>query len=189
MKKEIRKNVLSQLEKLSQNQAEKLKREKNILNQLFKSKEWKEATIIGTTISMTKEFSTRLLIEKAFDEGKKIVIPKTFPLGEMKFFNYQTGDELKKTSFGVLEPTNERLIKKSDIDLLIVPGVAFSKEGFRIGFGGGFYDRYLVDYQGNTCSLVFKEQTGCTWQPDSYDLSVKQLFLYQEMETNNESIF
>lgn len=58
-----------------------------------------------------------------------------------------------------------------------MPGIVFTLEGFRIGFGGGYYDRFLEQYQGETCSLVFSEQIQENWQVEPFDLPVKRLFI------------
>ncbi|MGX7023346.1 5-formyltetrahydrofolate cyclo-ligase [Vagococcus hydrophili] len=175
MKKEIRKKVLHDLKELSKRSVEKKQIEENILNQLFQTKAWQEASVIGTTLAMDKEFNTLPLIKQAIEEGKTICVPKTFGLGKMDFYYYDLEEPLEETNFGVLEPTNNQKFEKEQIDLLIVPGVAFSKEGYRVGFGGGFYDRYLPDFKGQTYSLVFKEQTGYDWQPSQYDIPVKEM--------------
>ena len=175
MKNEIRKQVLASLKKLSLDTDKKKKAEANILTQLFSSQEWQSSQVIGVTLSMGLEFNTEKIIKQALSGGKIVGVPKTFPKGVMAFYYYDFEEELKKTSFGVLEPTNNQKIEKETIDLLIVPGVAFNKEGYRVGFGGGFYDRYLADFKGNTCSLVFKEQLVDQFTPDSYDIPVTKL--------------
>ncbi|SLM86678.1 MULTISPECIES: 5-formyltetrahydrofolate cyclo-ligase [Vagococcus] len=175
MKKEIRKKVLHDLKTLSQQPDEKNQIEKSMLNKLFETKSWQEASVIGTTLSMNKEFNTEPLIKQAIKEGKTICVPRTFGLGKMDFYYYDLEEPLEETKFGVLEPTNNHQFEKNKIDLLIVPGVAFSKEGYRVGFGGGFYDRYLSDFKGETYSLVFKEQMGYIWEPSQYDIPVKNM--------------
>ena len=71
-------------------------------------------------------------------------------------------DNLETVYMDLLEPIIEETVSvaKNEIDLQIVPGVVFSDEGYRIGFGGGYYDRYIMDYKGATLSLAFECQTG-----------------------------
>lgn len=57
----------------------------------------------------------------------------------------------------------------------IVPGVVFSDEGYRIGFGGGYYDRYMSDYNGDTLSLAFAEQTGHVVPSEHHDIPVSKI--------------
>lgn len=183
MKNELRKKVLTSLKELSQ-QEEKQIQEKNILEQLFKSELWQNSRQIGVTLSMPLEFDTKPIIKKALDSGKLVCVPKTFPKGKMDFFNYDFTEKLVETKFGVLEPTNQQIVSKENIDLLIVPGVAFRQDGYRVGFGGGFYDRYLADFSGQTCSLVFQEQLVPDFQIEKYDIAVKHLFTADEEGIN-----
>jgi 5-formyltetrahydrofolate cyclo-ligase len=62
------------------------------------------------------------------------------------------------------------------LDLLIVPGLAFSKKGYRIGFGGGYYDRFLSAFDGKTVSLVFGEQFNDQWTPDVFDIPIDKIY-------------
>lgn len=79
------------------------------------------------------------------------------------------------SSFGVEEPLVFEKVVKDEIDLLIVPGLIFSSEGYRIGFGGGYYDRFLKDFQGPTVSLAFGEQIRDDWQPENFDIPVAKI--------------
>ncbi|MBC8931851.1 5-formyltetrahydrofolate cyclo-ligase, partial [Escherichia coli] len=73
---------------------------------------------------------------------------------KMEFKKMDSIHPLIKSKFGILEPNElAETVDKKVIDLLIVPGVAFNKDHYRIGFGGGFYDRFLTDFQGHTVSL------------------------------------
>lgn len=180
VKTTIRNQVLTSLKELNKKTAEKELAETTILNKLFKSEEWQSSQVIGVTLSMDLEFSTEKIIEQALKEGKKVGVPKTFPKGQMDFYYYDFQEILEPTKFGVLEPINDKKIDKDSIDLLIVPGVAFNQEGYRVGFGGGFYDRYLADFKGKTCSLVFNEQYVTNFKPDDYDMPVSKLFMVSD---------
>ena len=78
------------------------------------------------------------------------------------------------SSFGVEEPISEQ--EAHHLDLLIVPGLAFSKNGYRIGFGGGYYDRFLSAFDGKTVSLVFGEQFNDQWTPDVFDIPIDKIY-------------
>ena len=69
-------------------------------------------------------------------------------------------DQLESVYFGLLEPIESKTkkVEPKEIDLMIVPGLGFDKDGFRLGVGGGYYDRFLQNYNGNTLSLAFQEQ-------------------------------
>ena len=186
LKKEVRQEVLQQLTKLSAQPELKEKAQEKLRERLFKSEEWQRASVIGITLSMNKELDTAPIIQRALLENKRVGIPVTFEKGRMIFCEYQLGDPLEETSFGVLEPVKQLDIPKKEIDLLLVPGVAFSTEGYRVGFGGGFYDRYLVDFKGTTCSLVFTVQLRDDWEPNQYDLPVNKLIIEREEEIDHD---
>lgn len=186
LKKEVRQEVLQQLTKLSAQPELKEKAQEKLRERLFKSEEWQRASAIGITLSMNKELDTAPIIQRALLENKRVGIPVTFEKGRMIFCEYQLGDPLEETSFGVLEPVKQLDIPKKEIDLLLVPGVAFSTKGYRVGFGGGFYDRYLVDFKGTTCSLVFTVQLRDDWEPNQYDLPVNKLIIEREEEIDHD---
>lgn len=154
--------------------------EQNIQAQLVTSATWQSATTIAMTLPMPHEFDTYPLIKHALSMGKKVYLPKVVGKGLMTFHPYRLGDSLIESSFGVLEPNNPITIAQNDLDLIIVPGVVFSDAGYRIGYGGGFYDRYLDGYRQSTCSLVFDLQLSNDWEPEKYDRAVQKIYQYQK---------
>ena len=102
----------------------------------------------------------------------------------MEFVALNEDTEFVETDFGVLEPKDGRIYKPEEIDLMIVPGVAFTKSGRRIGFGGGYYDRYLSKYSGKTISLSFTTQLAeeNEWQSDQYDKHVNKVLSLSETD-------
>jgi 5-formyltetrahydrofolate cyclo-ligase len=176
LKKDVRQEVINDLKRLSETPLKKQAIEENILQSLFSSELWRKSRVVGVTLSMGFEFETTKVIEQGLKEGKTMCIPKTFPGRKMSFFYHDLSQVLEESKFGVLEPTNDRLIKKEDIDLLIVPGVAFNKEGYRIGFNG------------KTCSLVFDEQQREDIELEEHDLPVTTLFTSTLKEVDNGTV-
>lgn len=150
-KKHFRKTQIMKFRRVDYS-LKKAREEIIIYEKLFQSEEWKNAKIIAITLSTELEINTYPIIEEAFKEKKMVVIPKAFPSGLMKFYCYEKNTELVKSSFGILEPKNATEEVKPD--LVIVPGLAFSKNGYRLGYGGGYYDRYLQNFEGEVLSLV-----------------------------------
>ena len=72
------------------------------------------------------------------------------------------------------------LVEKKNIDLIVVPGVVFDRQGYRIGFGGGYYDRYLSDFEGKRIALAFDEQVIEAVPRESHDLPVHILITETE---------
>lgn len=178
-KESLRKLGIQELKKIAAS-GDKHEKEQKIYRQLFQSEEWKRAHVIGLTMSNEIEVATKPIIETAWAEGKTILVPRTRPKRKMGFFQIDNRTIFEQTKFGVLEPISDRYFAPEKIDLLIVPGVVYHTSGYRIGFGGGYYDRYLAKYTNQTCSLVFHEQLNDQWVPESFDKKIQRLFIDQE---------
>ncbi|MGB6178625.1 5-formyltetrahydrofolate cyclo-ligase [Carnobacterium sp.] len=174
IKKAGRKKVIELLKTLDGERKEK--QEKLLFKALFKSPEWTSAKTVALTMSQTLEINTTAIIEKAWTEKKVVVMPRTKKNREMDFVVYTHKTPIELSSFGLREPASDlRPIQKSEIDLIVVPGVAYCKSGFRIGFGGGYYDRFLADYKGKTISLVLDEQQIEPFEVETFDIPVDRL--------------
>lgn len=175
-KNELRKNGIERLEALQKESNKKLEKERIIRCLLVASQIWKEAKVIGMYRSLPAEFDTKWLQKRALEEGKIVLIPKSLPGRQLAFYEVDDHTEYKQMAFTIEEPITNKFVPKEEIDLLIVPGLIFSKEGYRIGYGGGFYDRFLEKYGQKTCSLVFSEQLDNDWQPEEFDFPIQKIF-------------
>ncbi|MDR1568009.1 MAG: 5-formyltetrahydrofolate cyclo-ligase [Streptococcaceae bacterium] len=180
MKKKLRQERLIYLKSLTKN--EKNQQETAILKQFFSSQTYQKSRTIGIYLAFSFEFDTMKVIEHAIKDGKRLVIPKTLPNHQLIFAPYDK-KTLTLSRFGIMEPTNTDFV--SEIDLLVVPGVAFNAQGFRIGFGGGYYDRYLADFKGKTVSFVFKGQLA-DFTPEAYDINVQKLYIGSSNDKANQ---
>ena len=174
MKAELRKQVLQEMKAISQEQKQAM--DQALTDQFLKHPFYQEAKVIATYLSFPHEFQTQELIEQALKDGKKVLIPKTYPKGRMDFVVYDP-QQLVKTSFGLLEPQGDlEVVDASQIDLIHVPGLAFTTEGYRIGYGGGYYDRYLEHFSGHTLSTVYPCQIR-DFSPENYDIPVQEVLI------------
>ena len=174
MKAELRKQVLQEMKAISQEQKQFI--DKTLTERLLQHPFYQEAKVIATYLSFPHEFQTQELIEQALRDGKKVLIPKTYPKGRMDFVVYDP-QQLVKTSFGLLEPQgNLEVVDASQIDLIHVPGLAFTTEGYRIGYGGGYYDRYLKHFPGHTLSTVYPCQIQ-DFIPENHDIPVQEVLI------------
>jgi 5-formyltetrahydrofolate cyclo-ligase len=116
--------------------------EKRIVN----SQVYQTASHIFLYYSMPKEVNTKGLITQAWKDNKKVMLPIAKKGGKMYFVPYEPEDVLLQSKFGVMEPQKDSSEEKfpQEGDLFLVPGVVFDKNGGRIGYGGGFYDRYFA---------------------------------------------
>lgn len=176
-KKDFRRLMINELKKLSMPEYEQFSYE--ISKNLFKDECWQKAKVIGVTISKSPEVDTFQIIRRAWEEGKKVVSPKCHPKNkQMTFHELTKFTQLESVYYGLWEPIDKLTVKvlPEAIDLLIVPGLLFNNQGYRIGFGGGYYDRFLANYRGNTASLAFPSQLKDEFPVEEHDIPVQQIF-------------
>lgn len=172
----LRTGILSQIEELSLEERQKI--EQRLRCHLYDSFLWKEAETIGITYSTRREWNTVPIIKRAWQEGKKLVIPKM--RRKTAGLDFYEINHFSQTEIGykqIVEPIESkcRFVHKKEIDLLIVPGVVFDYAGYRVGFGGGYYDRYLEDFKQRTVSLVSLMQLVQKLPIEKHDLHVQYL--------------
>ena len=174
MKSELRKQVLHEMKAIPRTQ--KVTMDLALTDQFLKHPSYQEAKVIATYLSFPHEFQTQELIDQALKDGKKVLIPKTYTKGRMDFMVYHP-QQLVKTSFGLLEPQGDlEVVAASQIDLVHVPGLAFTTEGYRIGYGGGYYDRYLEHFSGHTLSTIYLCQVQ-QFMPENHDIPVQEVLI------------
>ncbi|MES5864845.1 5-formyltetrahydrofolate cyclo-ligase [Bacillus wiedmannii] len=172
----LRKQIIEHMNSLSEERCTTLSEQ--IAFSLYAQKEWAEAKTIGITLSMENEVNTYAIIEKAWEEGKKVVVPKCNKgTRTMSFRQISNFDQLEIVYMNLREPIPARTeeVNADDIDLQIVPGVAYTERGERIGYGGGYYDRYLVHYKGKTLSLAYSFQIVEHIPVEPFDKNVEKI--------------
>lgn len=101
-----------------------------------------------------REPETALLIPRLLAMGKQVGLPRMLPQHRMEARLYDPAIPLRPVSFGIQEPGEDcPLLEKSDINLVLVPAVCYDRRGYRLGFGGGYYDRWLADFHGPRVGL------------------------------------
>ena len=102
-----------------------------------------------------KEPDTERLIARLTERGKAVCLPRMLPDHRMEVRRYVPGVPLVEAGFGILEPDPARcsLVDRSAIDLVLVPALCYDRRGYRLGFGGGYYDRWLAEFRGRTVGL------------------------------------
>ncbi|MFV0502513.1 MAG: 5-formyltetrahydrofolate cyclo-ligase [Lachnospirales bacterium] len=148
---------------------ELMEKSENIFNFIFALDELKKSKNVFIFMNMLDEITTDVFIEKFIDLGKKVYIPKAKKT--MTFHEY-TG-EFNISNYGIREPI-EPEEKISDMDtLIIVPGLLYSEDFYRIGYGGGYYDKYLDSHTYyKTVGICFEEQMVKKLEVNSYDKAV-----------------
>lgn len=180
--KKVKRNLMKKnLKELSL--LERKEMNKEILSRVENTREWKEARTIGITLALPFEVETRDIIKKAWGEGKRVAVPKCFPqTHHMEFYHLSSFNELETVQFGIEEPlTTAEKISKEELDVIFVPGVIFAKNGYRVGFGGGYYDRYLKNYPGKKISIAFDIQIADFVPIEPHDIPVGKIITNQEV--------
>lgn len=143
-KKLIRKEVFKRRKEASLQDMDKWSLQ--IADKVFQTDFYKNAKTIYTYVAYNREVETKHIIAKAWADGKDVAVPRVE--GDvMNFYLIKSFDELKSGCMGILEPATN-IPANDESALMIMPGVAFTKDGNRIGYGGGFYDKYLEAHPG-----------------------------------------
>ena len=149
-----------------------------------------KSEIIGITLSAFPEVETWILIEELWKLGKKVAVPKCEPsTRSMNFYEIVSFDQLEVVYMKLREPivSVTQRVNAAQIDVLIVPGVVFDRNGYRIGFGGGYYDRYLSGYTGVTISLAFDCQVVENVPVETFDIPVDCIITESERILCNDN--
>lgn len=132
--------------------------DKEIFRKLISLYQYRDSSLILTYVSKGIEVDTFMLIERALSDGKQVAVPKCVAGTRNMDFYFITGiDCLEKSTFGVLEPKTDICTKTESFDnsVCIVPGMSFDVRGYRLGYGKGYYDRFLSGYKGQTVGLCY----------------------------------
>lgn len=138
MKNQIRKNIKKLRNNL--NRKEILEKSLSCYNTFFNLNIYKESINIMSYMSIQNEIDTEMINNKILNDNKSLILPAIVN-GEIEAKICEKNKNLIKGLYNILEPDSNRYLGK--IDIVLVPGLAFDKKGDRIGFGKGYYDRFL----------------------------------------------
>lgn len=156
--KQKKTELRSKYKKLRKNLSADLKNEldRKIFERLTALPEYKSADSIFAFISKDIEVDTEAVINDALNSGKKVAVPLCdVDTTTIEFYYINSYEDLKDGFYGLLEPDIEVCEKAESSDLMIVPGLVFDRNGYRLGFGKGYYDRYISDYKGLTVGVCY----------------------------------
>lgn len=145
-----------------------------IATRLLAMPEYQRAHTLLTYVGVKSgELDTMALIEAAWAGGKAVLVPLTRPGGGMEWSRLDGMADLMRTPRGLLEPRPDALRPVDPADgLCIVPGVCFRSDGHRIGFGGGYFDRFLAGFGGSTVALAPEALFGVEFPVENHDQPV-----------------
>jgi len=155
-------------------------KDNSIYEKLIKIVEFDSCKKLFIYVSFDMEINTHKIIKLALEKGKNVYVPKViskdFGMLAVRLNNLM---DLKKNRMGILEPIDKtEIIDPKDIDLAIIPGLAFDLKGNRIGYGGGYYDRFFSDKKKKLpimIALAYESQVFPQIQEETYDIIVDKI--------------
>jgi len=150
VRKEIQRKLKAQSAKL------KIEKDTKIKEKVLALEEFRKAETIAVYITFSSEIETGALIDEALRAGKRVAAP-VINGKALEFYEIRSREAgLEKGPCGILQPAkgSGRPFQKEELDMIIVPGVAFTQAGARLGRGKGFYDRYLKDMPGSVTKVA-----------------------------------
>lgn len=125
-----------------------------VSEELFKQPFYRDASVIYAYLSYNQEIDTAFIIDRAWADGKIVAVPKVLSDGVMEFYEIDSYDSIGLGYQGIPEPSGNTPLADYEDVLILMPGLAFDRSGNRIGYGGGFYDRYLERYEAKGTNFI-----------------------------------
>lgn len=157
---------------------EKEEKDKSIATRIFRLWQYRENDVLLTYVSTDIEVDTKRIIVQALQDGKKVAVPRCVPgTRSMEFYFIDGLDDLEPGSFGVLEPrpVAEKLLTDFSKGICLVPAFSYDWSGFRLGYGKGYYDRFLSGFNGNMIGVCYSECVRPHLPHGRYDRAVELL--------------
>ena len=161
--KEVKKNLRARYRQFRERMSveQKIALDSNIQSRLLALNEYAGAETLFTYVSKSIEVDTIALIKAALANHKRVAVPRCVPdTYDMEFYYITSLDDLRKGTYGVMEPNPLECqpVPADAVGLCIVPGLSFDAQGFRLGYGKGYYDRFLAQFRGDTVGICY---AGC----------------------------
>ena len=157
---------------------------------LEQSRLFQDAEVLLTYVSAKdNEVDTHALIDDALAAGKEVLVPvPAEKSGEIGWSQLHHLGDLVGVRFGLLEPAPDKvdLVQPPLQGLCIVPGIAFTRSGYRLGYGGGYYDRFLADFQGVSIGLAFEIQVTHSLPVEEHDYPVRYVLTESDWYERNK---
>ena len=136
------------------------------------SPEFQAAKTIYGYLPYNQEVRTVAMLQRALDEGKRVAVPKCYG-DEMKFIYLDDLSQVEKGYCGIPEPIADEPVAHDETALVLMPGLAFDPQGHRMGYGGGFYDKFLEKEPNHpTLALCYDFQMFDHLETEAHDIPV-----------------
>ena len=187
-RRRIREEKLSMRRRLSEE--ERAEKSHQICQRLIGSEMYRSASTIFAFMSVRQEPDTAGIIVRALEDGKRVAIPKCIDSTEIAFYEITSLDDTVPGRFSIPEPalcTRDRLRQIDERTLVILPGAAFDTQGGRLGYGAGYYDRYLAgDPYRNKLMIAYSFQEAETIPRETHDIPVDWIMTEDRTFTVNQ---
>ena len=172
-KKQLRKEIREKKRAMTEAQIEEKSRR---LGQLFADSElYRKAKTIYGYLPYNQEVRTVPMLMRALADGKRVAVPKVYG-DEMKFIYLDDFSAVEKGYAGIPEPVADEPVADDETALVLMPGLAFDPQGHRIGYGGGFYDKFLAKEPNHpTVALCYDFQMLPELKTEEFDIPVDQV--------------
>lgn len=169
-KKELRKKIREQKRAMTEEQIESAS--KKLAQMFLTSESYRNANTIYGYLPYNQEVRTVPMLERALADGKKVAVPKVYG-DEMKFIYLTDLTQVAEGYAGIPEPIADGPVAEDLTALVLMPGLAFDLEGHRIGYGGGFYDKFLnAEPNHPTIALCYDFQMVAQLPTEEFDVPV-----------------
>lgn len=169
-KKALRQSIKEK--KRAMTQEEILAASRQLTQKFLETPQYHNAKTVYGYLPYNQEVRTQELLQRALDDGKRVAVPKIYG-DEMRFVYLQDLTQVEKGYSGIPEPIADEPIGDDPTALVLMPGLAFDPEGHRIGYGGGFYDKFLsVEPDHPTIALCYEFQVFPSLETEEFDIPV-----------------
>lgn len=177
-KKELRNDIIKKRQMITEDV--KLNTPKLIFEKLITMPEFYNANAISSFVSFRDELEMQSINDWIIKQNKTLLLPYIDPtLKRMVFYKVDDLSQLQRNHFGILEPNPaiHMLYENLKIECVLTPGVAFDRQGYRLGYGGGFYDAFFADIKKTTpkIGVAFEMQVVEMLPVESYDQPISHL--------------
>ena len=169
-KTELRREIRAR--KRAMTEAEIEERSARLAQLFFASRAYQNAKTIYGYLPYNQEVRTVPMLRRALEEGKRVAVPKVYG-DDMKFIYLDDLSQVAKGYAGIPEPVADGPVAQDETALVLMPGLAFDRAGHRIGYGGGFYDKFLArEPHHPTVALCYDFQVMDRLETEEFDIPV-----------------
>lgn len=169
-KKELRSHIRARKQAMTEDQIQE--KSHALVQKFLQTDAYRRATAVYAYLPYNQEVRTTALVEQAWKDGKKVAVPKCYG-SDMRFLYITDFSQIAPGYKGIPEPVADEPVANDPNALVLMPGLAFDREGHRVGYGGGYYDRFLqAEPNHPTIALCYDFQLFDRLDTEEFDIPV-----------------